>query len=184
MMSRFVFSSISIEPSAMELTLRLLGIINAGLWFGAGLFLTAVVGPGFFSVAVIDLVGRQNAGLIAQIILAKYFILQTVCVAIALILLSARVQRWRCRHLGLLTFLAAILLLGGFWIQPRLIALNQTRYTLSLSQEKRDAASRDFGRWHGVSQIGNLVVLLGSLVHFAVLANTRSGSPNPRVNTP
>lgn len=82
----------------MQNTLRLLGIINAGFWFGAGLFLTAVVGPGFFSVAVIDLVGRQNAGLIAQLILAKYFILQTVCVAIALILLSARVQRWRCRH--------------------------------------------------------------------------------------
>ncbi|MSU32697.1 MAG: hypothetical protein EXS25_08590 [Pedosphaera sp.] len=74
-------------------------------------------------------------------------------------------------------------MLGGFWIQPRLIALNQTRYTLSLSQEKRDAASRDFGRWHGISQIGNLVVLIGSLVHFAVLANSRFGFSNPQVNT-
>jgi uncharacterized membrane protein len=70
----------------MRIIWHVLAVVNAAVWFGAGLFLTVVVGPNFFSPAVTDLVGRQNAGLIAQSVLAKYFVLQGVCTVVALAL--------------------------------------------------------------------------------------------------
>ena len=83
---RFVLSSVSEKSPRMRIIWHVLAVVNAAVWFGAGLFLTVVVGPNFFSPAVTDLVGRQNAGLIAQSVLAKYFVLQGVCTLVALAL--------------------------------------------------------------------------------------------------
>ena len=152
---------------------HVLAILNAAVWFGAGLFLTAVVGPNFFSPAVTDLVGRQNAGLIAQSVLAKYFVLQWVCAVLALALqlrsvtgtALARRSRWG---------LAAVLVLvcvGGFWLQPKLVELNRQRYATTTSTEERAVLARQFGMWHGVSQVGNLLVLIGALAHLVILAH-------------
>jgi Domain of unknown function (DUF4149) len=159
----------------MQRTLRILGTVNAGVWFGSGLFLTAVVGPTFFSPAVTELVGRQNAGLIAQAILAKYFVLQLVCVAAAIGLLVARVRTWRCRHLGWLAAIAAIVVTGGFWLQPKLIELNRTRYATT-SPEQKEVVAKEFGKWHGISQAGNIVVLAGALAHLLVFAQRPKGA--------
>jgi MFS family permease len=153
----------------MDIPLRILSVVNAGLWFGAGAFLTAVVGPNFFSPAVTDLVGRQNAGLIAQSVLAKYFVLQLACAALAAVLLFARVRSFRCRHLVALFGLIGIVALGGAWIQPKLVELNRQRYA-SNSPEERERVGKEFGKWHGISQAGNLVVLAGSLLHLVALA--------------
>lgn len=161
----------------MQRTLRILGTVNAGVWFGSGLFLTAVVGPSFFSPAVTELVGRQNAGLIAQAILAKYFVLQLVCVAAAIGLLVARVRTWRCRHLGWLAAIAAIVVTGGFWLQPKLIELNRTRYAATTTPGQKEVVAKEFGKWHGISQAGNIVVLAGALTHLVVLA--RGPKPTP-----
>lgn len=160
----------------MQRALRILGTVNAGIWFGSGLFLTAVVGPTFFSPAVTELVGRQNAGLIAQAILAKYFVLQLVCVAAAMSLLAARVRTWRCKHLGLLTVAAAIVVTGGFWLQPKLIELNRTRYAATTTPEQKEVVAKEFGKWHGISQVGNLAVLAGALAHLVVLARGPKGA--------
>ncbi len=154
----------------MEAPLRILSVVNAGLWFGAGLFLTAVVGPNFFSPTVTDLVGRQNAGLIAQSVLAKYFVLQLACAALAAGLLFARVRSFRCRHLIALLGLLGIVAVGGSWIQPKLVGLNRQRYAASTTPEDKERLGKEFGKWHGVSQVGNLVVLVGSLAHLVVLA--------------
>jgi MFS family permease len=161
----------------MDVPLRIASVVNAGLWFGAGAFLTAVVGPNFFSPAVTDLVGRQNAGLIAQSVLAKYFVLQLACAALAAALLFAQVRSLRCRHLVVLLGLLGVVALGGAWIQPKLVGLNRQRYA-STSQEEKERLGKEFGKWHGVSQAGNLLVLVGSLVHLAVLAR------GPRRTTP
>jgi len=157
----------------MRLMWHVLAVLNASVWFGAGLFLTAVVGPNFFSPAVTDLVGRQNAGLIAQSVLAKYFVLQLICAVLALGL------HWRCRDAGRwagrsrwgLVAVLGLTCLGGFWLQPNLVELNRQRYDVSTTADERTVLAKRFGMWHGVSQVGNLVVLIGAFAHLLILAH-------------
>lgn len=157
----------------MRFLWHVVAVVNAAVWFGSGLLLTAVVGPTFFSPVVTDLVGRQNAGLIAQSVLAKYFVLQAICSVLALVL------AWRAGEQGRLARgsrwgLAAVVVLvsaGGFWLQPNLVELNRQRYQPDTPQEDRVSAARRFGRWHGVSQVGNLVVLIGAFSHLLILAH-------------
>ena len=186
---RFVLGRVSEKSPRMRIIWHVLAVVNAAVWFGAGLFLTVVVGPNFFSPAVTDLVGRQNAGLIAQSVLAKYFVLQGVCTAVALALqlrsvtggsALARRSRW-----GLAVVLALVCV-GGFWLQPKLVELNRQRYATTTSTEERAVLARQFGMWHGVSQVGNLLVLIGALAHLVILAHgpqagrsCDSTKPNP-----
>ena len=171
---RFVLGRVSEKSPRMRIIWHVLAVVNAAVWFGAGLFLTVVVGPNFFSPAVTDLVGRQNAGLIAQSVLAKYFVLQGVCTAVALALqlrsvtggsALARRSRW-----GLAVVLMLVCV-GGFWLQPKLVELNRQRYATTTSTEERAVLARQFGMWHGVSQVGNLLVLIGALAHLVILAH-------------
>jgi hypothetical protein len=169
----FVFTGGAVQSPLMQRLLRILATVNAGVWFGSGLFLTAVVGPTFFSQPVTDLVGRHHAGLIAQAVLAKFFWLQLVCAAIAVGYLLYRTGSFNCRHLIGLVFVFAIVVAGGFWLQPKLIALNRERYDANTAEDRRTVVAREFGKWHGISQVGNLIVLLGSLSHLALLARGR-----------
>lgn len=168
----------------MRMVWHVLAVVNAGVWFGAGLFLTAVVGPNFFSPAVTELVGRQNAGLIAQSVLAKYFVLQLVCTALALGL------QWRCGSGGRwaqgsrwgLVVVLGVVCAGGFWLQPKLVKLNRQRYATSTPAEERTVLARQFGKWHGVSQAGNLLVLIGAFAHLLILAHgPQAGRSNKSV---
>ena len=169
----------------MRILWHVLAVVNAAVWFGAGLFLTAVVGPNFFSPAVTDLVGRQNAGLIAQSVLAKYFVLQWICTVLALALQLrsggatpvARRSRW-----GLVAILVLVCV-GGFWLQPKLVELNRQRYAATTSAEDRAVLARQFGMWHGVSQVGNLLVLIGAFGHLLILAHGPSAAANPRLRS-
>jgi hypothetical protein len=185
---RFVLGSVSEKSPPMRILWHVLAVVNAAVWFGAGLFLTAVVGPNFFSPAVTDLVGRQNAGLIAQSVLAKYFVLQWVCAVLALVLQwrSGGGGRWaRGSRWGLMAVLALVCV-GGFWLQPKLVELNRQRYAAGTASAERTVLARQFGMWHGVSQVGNLMVLIGAFAHLLILAHgpqaTRScdsQKPNP-----
>jgi len=148
-------------------------VVNAAVWFGAGAFLTAVVGPSFFSAAVTDLVGRQNAGLIAQTVLAKYFVWQGVCAGVALLLqwTQGGVGRRAWRSRGLLAGLLVLVAVGGLGLQPKMVALNRQRHAVTTSPEEQAVLARRFGMWHGVSQAGNLLVLLGAFAHLVILAH-------------
>ena len=155
-----------------------LALLNAALWLGGSVFLTFVVGPHFFSPAVVDLVGRKDAGMIAQTLLAKYFVLQLVFGSLAVLLLALRERTWRCRHLLGMMVVLGLILFGGFWLQPKLVGLNRDRYATTTPPEEAERLRKEFGRWHGVSQAGNLLVLVGSLAHFVLLAR-RQGRPDP-----
>lgn len=151
-----------------------LALLNAALWLGGSVFLTFVVGPHFFSPAVTELVGRQNAGMIAQTLLAKYFLLQLAFSGLAVVFLVLRERTWRCRHLLGMAAVLALVLFGGFWLQPKLVGLNRERYAATTPPEEAERLRKEFGKWHGVSQAGNLLVLVGSLTHFVLLARRPS----------
>lgn len=108
-------------------------------------------------------------GAIALVLFRKFFVLQYICGFIALLHLYAE-KLYLGRPLPRLAtsivvgiFLTS--LIGGLWLQPRMEALRQARYSQTISAEQREAAKRSFGAWHGVSQLANVVILLGLVVH-------------------
>ncbi len=149
--------------------LRFVGIANAAVWFGSGIFFTLAVGPAFFSDSMLNLLGRPHAGAAAQIVLERYFLLHQICGAVALVHLLAE-WIYMGRPLKRLTlFLIGGLLilgfLGGYGLQPKLQALHRTMYAPGPSTEQREEAGKSFKTLHGVSQILNLVVMGGVLVY-------------------
>lgn len=156
--------------------LRFVGIANAAVWFGSGIFFTLAVGPAFFSEGMINLfgagnpqVGRAYAGAAAQVVLERYFLFHQICGGIALVhLLSEWIYMGRpLKRLSLFLTCGLLILgfIGGYSLQPRLQALHRTLYAPSSTIEQREAARKSFQLLHGVSQMLNLVVLGGVLVY-------------------
>src|SRR5438045_1500065 len=64
--------------------LRFVGILNAAVWLGGGIFFTLGSAPAVFSRDMQSLLGREYypyfSGAIAQVLIAKSFHLQIICV--------------------------------------------------------------------------------------------------------
>jgi len=153
------------------------GVLNAGVWFGAAVFFTFCVGPGVFSAemkTLLEAFYTSYSGLIAQIFIAKYFKLQLICGSIAVLhLLGENLYFGRAPQklwFSLLAALFALNLVGGFWLQPKLKGLHTTKYSALASVERRQAAAEGFKTWHGVSQMINLLVMAGLGVHLCRVA--------------
>ena len=164
--------------------LRLIGVVNAAVWLGAAIFFTLVAAPAIFSGDMRALLGSQNypyfSGAIAQIIIARYFVLQHWCGAIALahllvewLYLGKPLEKIT---LGVLVGIFSLGLVGGFWLQPKLKELHRTKYGVSSTAAEREKAARSFAAWHGASQVMNLGVLLG-LVFYTWRATNPSDAP-------
>jgi hypothetical protein len=149
--------------------LRLVGLLNAAIWFGSAVFFTFGSARAPFSPEMKTLLGVNNypyfSGAIAQIFIARYFRFQAVCSIIACLHLMAewvylgkQPERFR---LVLLVGLCAVALLGGYWLQPKLTSLHATKYSTNRKPEVREAAARSFRAWHGVSMSVNLVLVGG-----------------------
>jgi hypothetical protein len=155
--------------------LRLIGIINAAVWFGAAVFFMLVAAPALFSPEMKTLLGRPHAGAAAQIVVDRYFILNQVCGVIALLHLvtdwlytGKPLQRYL---LGLVGGLLALGLLGGQWLEPKLKGLHREMFVAgnSFTREpvtpRQKEAEKSFKLWHGVAQGLNLIAMGGLLVY-------------------
>ena len=149
--------------------LRVLGIANAAVWFGAAIFFTFVVAPAFFSDKMLSLLGRPHAGAAAQIVLERYFLLHQICGGVALLHVVAEwlymgkpLQRLT---LWLLIGVYGLGLVGGYALQPRLQGLHRTMYGPGATDEQRQQATRSFNTLHGLAQVVNLVVMAGVAVY-------------------
>jgi hypothetical protein len=158
---------------------RLVGLLNAAVWFGAAVFFTFSSGRAPFSREMELLLGPQNypyfSGAIAQIFVARYFQLQFLCSIIAVVHLLAEwlylgrfPQNFR---LGLLLGLCVAVVAGGYWIQPKLKRLHATKYAAHQPPEIQQAAARSFRAWHGVSMSVNLLVVAGLAIYLWRVAN-------------
>jgi hypothetical protein len=159
--------------------LRFVGILNAAVWFGGAVFFTFGAGFAPFSLEMKTLLGPNNypyfSGAIAQILIARYFHFQLVCGFVAVLQLLAEwlylgkfPQRFQA---GLLIGLCAAVLVGGYELQPKLKALHATKYASNARPEIREAASRSFRAWHGVSQVVNLLLVGGLATYLWRAAN-------------
>jgi len=149
--------------------LRFVGVANAAVWFGASIFFTFSVGPAFFSAKMINLLTRPYAGAAAQLIIERYFLVQQVCGALALLHLVAEwlymgkpLQRLT---LWLLLGISSLSLLGGYSLQPKLRAFHRTIYGAGSPPQQVDQARQSFKLWHATSQALNLVILSGVAVY-------------------
>lgn len=147
--------------------LRFIGIVNAAVWFGAALFFTFGIAPAFFSPEMKKLLGDIYAGLVAQAVLERYFVLHYCCGAMALVhqltewvYLGKPLQRLT---FGLLMGILALSLTGGLWLQPKLKELHRIKYARpeQASPEQISEARQEFRKWHGVASIMNLAIIAG-----------------------
>jgi hypothetical protein len=153
--------------------LRFVGILNAAVWFGAAIFFTFGTGLVPFSQEMKSLLGQANypyfSGAIAQLFIARYFYFQLGCAMIAVVHLLAE---WlylgkypQKLQVALLIGLTAVVLIGGYWLQPKMKALHATKYGLNSRPEIRETADRSFKAWHGMSQVINLFMVGGLTVY-------------------
>ncbi|MBI3852674.1 MAG: DUF4149 domain-containing protein [Verrucomicrobia bacterium] len=156
----------------MIVFLRFVGVVNAGVWLGAALFLTLGAGPAFFSPEMKSLLGPRAfpvySGAVAQIVIERYFVLQYWCAIIALAHLIAEglytgkaLEKFT---LTLLLGLFSLSLIGGYWLQPKLKRLHATKYQAA-TPELRDQAARSFRGWHGLARVADVVMMGGLLVY-------------------
>jgi len=155
------------------------GVLNAAVWLGGAIFFTFGAGLVPFSAEMKDLLGPNNypyfSGAIAQLFIARYFHFQLVCCVVAVLHLLAEwlyLGRFpRKLQAGLLIGLCSAVLVGGYWLQPKLKALHATKYAVNPRPETREAAGRSFRAWHGVSQVVNLVLVGGLAAYLWRAAN-------------
>lgn len=163
--------------------LRFVGIVNAAVWFGAAIFFAAFVLPGVFSQQMHQLFHETEAnpfysGAVAQALFERYFALQIICGAIAIVhLVAEKLYLGRALPrfgMGLVVTLFCLGLIGGFWLEPHMKDLRQTRYFGRTTEEKAHA-QRSFAIWHGISEVVNVFVMAGLLVHLVRV--TRNAAP-------
>src|SRR3989442_266455 len=126
--------------------------MNAALWFGAGIFFTFVAAPAIFSRPIKDLFGQETfglafAGLIAQALLERYFVLQYICASVALLhqvaewlYLGKALQR---AALGLLLGVFSLGLINGLGLQPKLTNLHRIRFSTELYIRRQRRVSQN-----------------------------------------
>jgi len=127
---------------------------------------------------MLNLLSRPYAGAAAQLIIQKLFLLQGICVVIALAHLATE-YIYLGRHVARDLIIVVLVLLclisaGGLWLQPRLKNLHLTRYSPRTTQIQKMTAEKSFGAWHGVAQGMNILGLLGQLYYFYRLQSSMS----------
>lgn len=166
----------------MTAFLRFVGILNAAVWFGGAVFFTLAAGPAVFSTDMLNNFGgvdnpaaRYYAGLVAQVMITRYFHVQLWCAGIAGLHLLADWLYTGKRIQGLILYLLGGLLaaglVGGLILQPRLKELHAIKYNAKTADNVRAEAAKSFSFWHGISQTLNLAVLCGMAFYLWHTAN-------------
>lgn len=169
----------------MQGLIRFVGIANVAVWLGAVVFFTVAGGPAFFSAEMANVLPRQHAGRVAEIIIGRLATVQIWCAAIALFHLLAehlfngkRVER---RIVVGLSVLLTINLAAKFWLLPKMHQLQTVRYAETTTPELKAAAISQFGLLHGLSWIGNLIVI--AALGYYLWTLTRPPQPLGRFST-
>ncbi len=149
--------------------IRFIGVAIAAVWLGSIVFVTIAAGPAFFSPEMIRLLGKPYAGAAAEIVLQRYFTLQLWCAILALVhLIADWLYSGRPLSRGILVLLICLLgvgLIGGYVLQPKLKQLHLIMYATQSTAQEKEAARKEFGMLHGISQTINLAVLGGVLAY-------------------
>jgi hypothetical protein len=149
--------------------LRLTGITNAALWFGATVFFVAAAWPAFRSEEMLTILPLSHSGAAGLVLLDRFFIIQYLCGGIALghlilewLYAGRPLQRWT---LFLVASMLALSLFSGLSAKPRLSKLHLEIYGRRSTAQQREQAGKSFRAWHGAVRFGNVILVLGIWVH-------------------
>lgn len=170
----------------MSKFIRILGLLNAAVWFGAGIFFTFVVAPGFFSDKMLALFGgtqsfysKAYAGAANIIILERYYHFQFFCGAVAFLHI---VLEWLIAgqfiskfKFWLLILICSINILNGIFLMPALKQLQVQKYDLKTTNAQRLGAESSFRILHGMSWGMNVVVLISTGIYLINLSSLQNG---------
>ena len=154
--------------------IQLIAALNAAVWLGGTSFFTFIAGPAVFSSELETILPKPENGIVARFMIGKFTAFQIACASIAIISLSIT---WKSKllsyqkHLARLLFFIILLLgTGAIFLTPKMDALFQLKYAdyfgLQATVEEKEAASKAFGQLHGISQAGNLLILISLLVNY------------------
>ena len=153
--------------------LRTLQLAVVAVWLGASIFLTFFVGPALFSPEVLQVIPKYHAGRVAQVILGRFFWLQLACGSVALLISligwaygGVRQRPWAT--MVLLGIVSVVMVLGQT-LPPRMERWHAIQYAPNTTPIQKGEAQASFRRLHGVSQVANLVVLIGVTLYFLQL---------------
>ncbi len=138
-------------------------MLNAAVWCGSSIFLVVAL-PALFTPELKRVLTEVGVGYAAEAILARFFIVQYCCGAIALGHLVAEWlyfgrSPWRL-NLALIAGVLGLALLGGLWAQPQMRQLHVTKY-FGRTRAQQLQAAHTFGTLHAASEISNLFMLAG-----------------------
>ena len=166
----------------MSFYLRLLGITNAALWFGATAFVVLGAGPAFSSPAMLQILPPSHSGAAAQVLVRHFSVLQYWCGGIALVQLLVSWlytgTTWKRWSLYLVLGLFALGLLDGQIVQPRLQRMHLELYGRLSTPQQRENAALSSRRWQRAAQASHVAGMLG--VWLYLLEISRAGAL-PRV---
>ena len=169
---------------------QLVSTLNAAVWLGGAVFFTFIAGPVFFDPALEAVLPKPEDGVAARVLIGRFTAFQLSCGCIALVTMTLcwRLQGGKFpRAQGLL--LGGILLLivpGMIVLTPKLNALHELKYAdyfdVQATKAESEAADKAFSSLHGLSQVGNLAVLLGLVAQF-ILAWKEATKGNGRLSS-
>ena len=153
---------------------QLVGTLNVAVWLGGTVFFTLVAGPMFFDPEMKRVLGEPENGVAARFLIGRFSAFQIACAIIGAITL---IIGWRMSEHSfpraqalLLGGISLLIVLGLLLLTPKLDALHNLKYAdyfgVTATKEQSDAAAKAFGPLHGLSMVGNLVVMLGLLAQF------------------
>lgn len=153
--------------------LRTLQLAVVATWLGASVFLTFFVGPALFSPEVLRVIPKYHAGRVAQVVLGQFFWLQLACGSAALLISlvgwafgGARQRPWAT--VTLLGIVSVVLVVGQT-LPPRMERWHAILYAPNTTPAQKSEAQASFRRLHGISQVANLVVMIGVTLYFLQL---------------
>ena len=156
---------------------QLVGTLSAAVWLGGAVFFTFFAGPVFFDPALEAVLPKPEDGVAARFLINRFTAFQLSCACIALITMCIG---WRLeggkfpRAPGLLLGGILVLIMFGMTVlAPKLNALHELKYAyyfgVKATKAQSEAASEAFGSLHGLSQVCNLLVLLGLVAQFILI---------------
>lgn len=152
--------------------LRVVGVTNAAVWFGAAVFYTLFVAPGLKSDDVQAVLQLKYfpyfSGAIGQVILMRYFYLNLICAVVALLhLFVERLYLGRAAHTmwtSLLVTLLCLALLGSFWLGPELGNMQKAQFRADSTALQRENAIKSYRKWSSIFLVTNVFVIGGVAV--------------------
>ena len=129
------------------------------LWLGAGLAISLIAIPVVFSPTIKSALPAPEVGHVAQSILGRFFGVQLGLLAIGLTARWCAGWNWTRLERLMWAILAVGALLAGFWMHPKLRELHRIKYDPAQPLPIQERASNEFRQWHGISQVGNLLML-------------------------